>query len=387
MATLTWDAKKKRWRLNWTDFVNGHRRHREYYLKGQQAVAAERLMVVREYEVRGKRGLKVSSPKSFAEVVLEYVERYLVATTETHQHREILRIKKVINPYFGAMPIGMISEQEIRNYVHSRRDKVSNKTIRNELSTISSVFGFAKDQQMLSDNPVRTLNLRTLLPNRPTRSGKYVTNVELSRFMDSAKSECRKGVILLRETGLRMGELFPQGVAIAIEAFDLERRLLVLRHRKDSPLKGKRDRIIPLTETVMEILSEVESGPILRLKRAGFEDQFYNALKASKVRFSLHDLRHTFTSVLSDSGMSAQRISQITGHSSLFIMTRYVHDVTRDTDTIRDDMERALGRRHGAGFANYLKQHDNNASPRGFEPDSPKNVTHRKIKNRYKTAS
>ncbi len=126
---------------------------------------------------------------------------------------------------------------------------------------------------------------------------------------------------------------------------------------------------------------------VIRLRRAGFEDQFYNALKASKVRFSLHDLRHTFTSVLADSGMSAQRISQITGHSSLYIMTRYVHEVTRDTDTIRDDMERALGRRHGAGFSKYLESDLKNASPRGFEPDSPKNVTHRKTRTRYKTAS
>lgn len=387
MATLTWDGKKKRWRLNWKDSAKEQPRTREYYRKSDVGIAQERLNVVREYEVREKRGLPVSSPKSFAEVVLEYVERYLVAKAETHQHRETLRLKKSINPFFGGMPIGAISDKEIRDYVFMRRKSASNKTLRNELSTLSSIFTYAIDGQLIAENPVRKINTRSLLPALPTRAGRYVTNVELSKFLEKANLELMKGVIFLRETGLRIGELFPKKKALDISDFDLEREILVLKHQSHSPIKSKRNRIIPLTETVMDILSEVKSGPIFKYLRGGFEDAFYTALAKTEVRFSLHDLRHTFTSVLADAGMSAQRISQITGHSSLYIMTRYMHDVTRDVEVIRGDMEHALGRRQGAAFSNYLKTDANNASPRGFEPDSSKSVTHQKQRKCLKTGT
>lgn len=332
--------------------------------------------MVNGYEAMARRGLAVAVPKSFAELILEYAQRYLVAKSETHKTRELKRLKKHILPFFGDMAVGAITDQHMRDYIVKRRAKASNKTLRNEISTVSSIFNYAVDNGMATENPVKRINQKSLLPPLPTRVSRYISDVELNRFLEHADPECRKAVIFLRETGLRMGELFPnEGRALDISLFDLERKVLILRHQISSPLKGKRDRVIPLTETAMEILSEVKSGPIFRLKRSGFESSFYEALRKSKMKFTRHEMRHTFTSILTDGSMSPQRVSKITGHSSLYIMKAYMHDVVRDIEVIRDDMTKALGRRQGASFSKHLESLGNNASPRGFEPHSDPKAT------------
>ncbi len=371
MATLTWDAKKKRWRLNWIDgSALSKIRRREFYHKNQQKIASERLDVLKEYEARTKRGLQAAYPKSFAAFVLDYDAGYLVAKSFIHRDRELKRLKTNLLPFFGPMELGKIDGSHIRDYLaQRRRDGMSNKTMRNELTTLSSVLNYAMDLSYLSENPVRKINQRKILPKLPTRVGRYVSDVELSKFLECASYECAAIVIVLRQTGLRVGELFPKNVSLSRERFDVERKILDLSHTIDTPLKGKEDRFIPLTDPVLLIVTCVKSGPIFKMNRHGFKSAFYKALRSSKMDFTPHDLRHTFVSVLADSGMDTKTISTISGHSSVYIMARYLHQIRKDADVIREKMEKALAwHPQGTTFYKHTELLEKNVETRGIEP-------------------
>lgn len=372
MATLTWDKRKKRYRLNWTDASKRPGRCREFYKKSDLSIAQDRLKVVSEYEVRAKRGLRAYHPKSFAVLLLEYDSEYLVAKSVSHRERELKRFRKHIMPFFGDMEIGRIGVQELHSYIVARRNSgAANKTIRNELTSISSVFNFALDGQILSENPIRSLNQKKLLPRLPRRVGKYVSDVELRKFLSVASPECAQIILFLRETGMRAGEVFPKNVSLTKESFDMESGVLRLNHTAGTPLKGKSDRIIPLTDTVKGIVNRVSGGPIFSLNRHGFKSAFYKALNDSCLKFTPHDLRHTFTSVLADSGMDPKTISIITGHSTVYIMNNYIHPVRRDLGAIKDKMNHALsglGHPQGTTFSKSLNFLGKNMETRGIEP-------------------
>jgi integrase/recombinase XerD len=192
-----------------------------------------------------------------------------------------------------------------------------------------------------------TLEKKKLQPeliHRPKRE-KVLPNVQskqevqlLLRSIDN-----KKHLAMLATTyacGLRRGELLnlkPAGV-------HSERKILIIRQAK-----GKKDRITPIPESVIELLREYFKQ--YKPKTWLFEGQtsgekygerslqlvFRQALVKSGIRkeATLHWLRHSYATHLLENGTDLRYIQQLLGHKSSKTTEIYTHVSTRSIEEIR----------------------------------------------------
>lgn len=102
--------------------------------------------------------------------------------------------------------------------------------------------------------------------------------------------------------------------------------------------------IIPITGTIREILEEIDRvGPLLgdadtwlfpsREARSGHMEEERMAVKGlrahSKVRFTLHQLRHNVATAAEELGYSRAEIAELLGHNSQTVTDRYIDERTK----------------------------------------------------------
>jgi integrase/recombinase XerD len=132
--------------------------------------------------------------------------------------------------------------------------------------------------------------------------------------------------------GLRVSEL----VSIKVRDIDSKRMTIHIRQGK-----GKKDRIVPLSKLLLEVLREYY--PVYKPKEYLFEGEnggpygtrsAQMVLAAAKAKAgvhkkgSIHSLRHSYATHLLEKGTDLRFIQELLGHSSIVTTTRYTH-VTR----------------------------------------------------------
>jgi integrase len=151
-------------------------------------------------------------------------------------------------------------------------------------------------------------------------------------------------VSLALGTGMRRGEL----LNLSWRNVDFLRGVIHVVNTKTA-----RDRIIPMSQSVREVLIEqrksqtgdlvFESRRIVkRLAGEGLVDvkkAFVAACQDAGIAdFHFHDLRHTFATRLGDAGCNVTTIARLLGHSNIQMSMRYTH---ASDDTLRNAVEYA----------------------------------------------
>jgi site-specific recombinase XerD len=132
-------------------------------------------------------------------------------------------------------------------------------------------------------------------------------------------------------TGLRRGEL----LNLNLSDVDVENQTLFVRCGK-----GNKDRIIPMSSTLLVILNRylVERKKQRKtcpefftssVRNAGFTKHglkyFVERLKkVSGIKFNLHELRHTFATFMLEGGCDIYSLSRMLGHSDIKTTTIYL---------------------------------------------------------------
>jgi integrase/recombinase XerD len=134
-----------------------------------------------------------------------------------------------------------------------------------------------------------------------------------------------KAIIALAfSTGLRVSEV----VNLKIEHFDLDRNLINILNAK-----GRKDRIVPLSQNVRLILREYwkEYKPKVFLFNGQGSEQ-YSAKSCNQIvkkylgeKYHFHTLRHNSFTALLESGTDLKLIQTIAGHSSTKTTEIYTH--------------------------------------------------------------
>jgi integrase len=126
------------------------------------------------------------------------------------------------------------------------------------------------------------------------------------------------------ETGMRMGEILNlkwenlnlcEGNIYVIETKTNETRYLPISNR--------------LRETLIPLRPGLPEEPVFQYKGKAigtFRTAFNAALRRSGVdKFTFHDLRHTFASVLVMKGVDLATVQELLGHKSIVMTKRYSH--------------------------------------------------------------
>ena len=160
---------------------------------------------------------------------------------------------------------------------------------------------------------------------------------------------------LIAHTGLRRGEV----LALRVGDVDLgSEPSIVVRQAvsagETSTTKSKRSRRVPVTAETFEILERRCAGRKVRelvfpghggapMDADALSRRFLRARDAaglSATGLTLHDVRHTFGSLLARAGYSAPEIQALLGHAKLETTARYLHHRPRHGDAKR--LTRAL---------------------------------------------
>jgi len=117
--------------------------------------------------------------------------------------------------------------------------------------------------------------------------------------------------------------------------------------------KGKRDRIVPLSETVLSLLRRYhkEYSPkeyLFEGQKGGkytesiLEEVFHKAKKLAKINksVSLHSLRHSYATHLLEGGTNLRYIQELLGHKSPKTTQIYTHVSTEGLSKIVSPIEK-----------------------------------------------
>ncbi len=231
--------------------------------------------------------------------------------------------------------------------VHCDSQGLSKATRARRLSSIRQLYRFAFEEGWRSDNPA----LRLTGPGRAQSLPKTVTESEVTRLMDAARTRARNPADRLRDTalfellyatGLRVSEL----VGLPVAAVRGDPRMILVRG------KGDRERMVPLSGPARAALAEWlahrdaedEAGrkagrtPSRYLfpgdgREGHLTRQYFHSLVKdvavlagiSPARVTPHVLRHAFATHLLAHGADLRVIQTLLGHSDVATTEIYTH--------------------------------------------------------------
>jgi integrase len=289
----------------------------------------------------GQRNEERESP-----TVSELCDRYLTehASRKRTGANDKTLIEKYVRPEFGNGKVTSIAFGDI-DRLHQRITRAGKPYQANRVhSLLTKMFSLAIRWQMRDDNPAKGVARNLEQPRH-----RYLAGGELQRLTEALavhpNQTAANAVRLLLLTGARRGEV----LSATWSQFDLESGVWV---KPSSSTKQQRIHRVPLSAPVQQLLVEIrqtakdEASPYLFPGRNGAPpdqiDSDWAALcKAAGLQsVRLHDLRHTYASVLVSAGLSLPVIGALLGHSRPDTTARYAH--------LFDDPLRAATERAGA---------------------------------------
>ena len=230
--------------------------------------------------------------------------------------------------HFGAKEIDHLTRADVLEFLGTVKGRNGQapapSTLKQHLHTLATAFDSAIELGHLEVNPTRRIRIRraqqTAVP--------YLAKADLERLYAAVPAEIRPAIVLLGETGLRLGEL--HGLTWADLSPD-RRRIRVVRS------KNRATREVPLTETAQRVVvelvrasatAEAEDSVFVGragCSRSGLLHAFQRAAKAEGFgHLRLHDLRHACATRLVRHGVPPQDVAAWLGHSSPgLVVSRY----------------------------------------------------------------
>lgn len=242
-------------------------------------------------------------------------------------------------------PLDQITKVELRDLISAKLlTGLTPATVTRIKALISIIFSHTLDDELISQNPASRLG-KLIKDKRQEKTVEPLTREEAQSFLNAVRDHYPGHYpffLCALRTGMRLGEL------LALEWGDIDfhgkfiqvRRAFV-KGQITTPKNGKSRRIdlsAQLAETLKTLLSQMKrealaegrgelSGRVFENSAGQFLDDanlrrrvFYPVLaKAGLRRIRIHDLRHTFASLLIQNGESLAYVRDQLGHHSIQI--------------------------------------------------------------------
>jgi integrase len=280
----------------------------------------------------------------------EYLPRKRISTQKTYRQQ----ITGEILPTLGRLKVADVSFADIdglhRAITKRGRPYRANRVI----ALLSRIFSMAIKWRLRADNPCKGIER-----NQEHQRRRYLAADELARLtkvLAEYRDQQSANIIrLLLLTGARRGEV------LAAKWKDLNLKTGVW-NKPGTTTKQKIQHTIPLSEAARRLLLDLheqagardewvfpahDGGP-----RRDVKDAWAAFCKAANIRGArLHDLRHTYASVLASAGLSLPVIGALLGHATPVTTARYSHLFD---DPLRVATERASAILTGAKTAEIV---------------------------------
>jgi integrase len=299
--------------------------------------------------VFGTHEAMVPTFSAYAEQWLKDYARVECKTSTADGYEGVLR--QYLQPKFAKRRLDEIKRDDVKALINSLIAKeLSRNTIRNALCVIRGMFNQAIESNLIEINPAARLGRFTRTAKTGETKVVSLLPTEVQQFLDAAKElypEYYAVFLTALRAGLRRGEL------VALQWGDIQfgkdendtNRFIVVKHnyvrREHTTTKSKKSRRVDLSKELRRALLEVRDKQMLDAFLNGKNDisadlvfpspqgtildpdnlyhrYFLPVLAKAGIRkIRLHDLRHTFGSLLIQNGASIVYVKEQMGHSSI----------------------------------------------------------------------
>lgn len=262
-------------------------------------------------------------------------------------------IKLYIRPKLGRAKAAAVRPDDVvalHREIAARAPYQANRV----LAVISSLMAFAIRKKMREDNPAKGIEQAP-----EEKRERYLSPEEIGRLGEALDTHPERtsanAIRLLLLTGARRGEV----LSATWDQFDLSRGVWT---KPSMHTKQKKVHRVPLSAGAIALLEEMKrqarpgaryvfpgrpkddgttGAPLAGIKRTWASVCCTAALEDVRI----HDLRHSYASILASSGLSLQIVGALLGHTQPRTTARYAHLYD---DVLRDATERVgvvVGRR------------------------------------------
>lgn len=257
-----------------------------------------------------------------------YLEEHASRKSESSKLEDGKLIDTYIRPELGRVRVHDVMTTEIEK-LHRKISAHAPYRANRCLALLSKMFSLSIRWNYREDNPAKGIER-----NHEEKRERYLTPDEmknLARALDMHEEKASTNAVrLLLLTGARRNEV----LAATWEMFDLE---MGVWSKPSAHTKQKRAHRVPLSGPAVELLKAMKEKadqdqpflfpggkkgqPITDIKKSWASI----CLKAGIKDCRLHDLRHTYASILASSGQSLPVIGALLGHTQTQTTSRYAH--------------------------------------------------------------
>jgi integrase len=345
--------KKKRGK--WFVFVNYNGR-RKAKCVGESKAAAEQVKRILEAKLAlGDLGMFEETDMkmpTFGEYADKWLKEYAgieCKSSTADGYEGVLR--NYLRPRFAKTLLNAVKRDDLKQMISEMiAKKLSRGTIKNCIAVIRGMFNQAIEEEIVQSNPAARLGRFGRAATSSKKKGVALTLAEVQDFLDAANDICAAYHPLFLtavRAGLRRGEL------VALQFGDINfgneedeaSRFIIVQHnyvlREHTTTKSRKERRVDMSRELRRILLQVRDERLLSAFLKGKADiseelvfpspdgnildpdnlyhRYFQPVltKAGIRRIRLHDLRHTFGSLLLQAGASIVYVKEQMGHSSI----------------------------------------------------------------------
>ena len=335
-------------------FLNYHGRRKARCVGSREAAEQVRRLLeaklaLGDLSVLDSDAEKAPSFDTYADRWLKDYARIECKTSTADGYEGVLG--QYLRPRFGKKRLDEIKRDDVKALINDLiGEDLSRNTIRNTLCVIRGLLSYAIEEGLLESNPAARLGRFTRSAKTAEAKGIALTTKEVQQFLKAAREICPEYYplfLMAVRAGLRRGEL------VAVQWGDLQLgedadhsdRFILVQHnyvrREHTTTKSKKARRVDLSRELRRVLVELRDKRLLEAYLEGKNnisdelvfrspegvildpDNLYHRFflpvlaKAGIRKIRLHDLRHTFGSLLLQNGASIVYVKEQTGHSSI----------------------------------------------------------------------
>jgi len=236
-----------------------------------------------------------------------------------------------IGPRFGSYELSEINRREVQLFHNALvKDGLSPASADHHVKLMRRVLNLALEWEMVEKNPLRGLKL-FMVDNQVEN---YLNEEQLQRLLEVLRTDKNRTVchivMFLLSTGARLNE----ALTAQWSQMDVDARVWKIPAKSS---KSKKPRSVPLNDSALYVLQQLcsrDQSKYLFPSPVKSEDAPYGPVTrvwhrirkiAGVEKLRIHDLRHSFASLLVSGGRSLYEVQQILGHSDPKITMRYAH--------------------------------------------------------------
>jgi integrase len=257
-----------------------------------------------------------------------FIAEYLPRTRPSTQHTYRLQIDNEVRPALARLKLAEVTFTDIDGLHRAITKRGTPYRANRVIALLSRMFSMAIRWHWRTDNPCRGIER-----NQEHKRRRYLSGDELKRLgkeLDKYSDQQSANIIrLLLLTGARRGEVLSARWA------DFDAKFTTWT-KPSAATKQKLEHVAPLSSAAQRLLLDIRQQTPAAAEwvfpgsngahRKDVKDAWSLLCTAAGIKAArVHDLRHTYASVLASAGLSLPVIGALLGHTTATTTHRYAH--------------------------------------------------------------